>query len=73
MAKLHIATFEKVLKESKAGVRVSTEASKEMVEVMTGIAQELASEAAELAMHANRKTILKEDVKLAAKHFRKTP
>lgn len=72
MAKLHLATFEKVLKDSKPGIRVSLEASKEMVEVMTEVSKEIANEAAELAAHANRKTVLRNDVKLAAKRFRKS-
>lgn len=72
MGKLHLATFEKILKESRAGIRVSLESSKEMVEVVKEISEEIARDAAELATHAGRKTILREDVKLAAKRFRKS-
>jgi histone H3/H4 len=72
MAKLHLATFEKVLKESGSGIRVSLEASKEMVDSVTEISGEIARGAAELATHAGRKTILREDVKLAVKRFRKS-
>lgn len=71
MAKIPLATFEKVLKESRKGIRVSEEAAKEFVEIIGEIAKEIAADASELAVHANRKTILKSDIKLAAKRFRR--
>jgi len=71
MAKLHIATFEKVLKESKSGIRVSMEAAQEMVDVIGAVSSEIAKEAAEMATHAGRKTILKDDIVMAARKFRK--
>ncbi|MFH1294381.1 MAG: histone [Candidatus Aenigmatarchaeota archaeon] len=71
MAKLHLATFEKFLKDSKSGIGVSSDASSEMVEVMTELAEEISKESAELATHANRKTILRDDIKMAARRFRK--
>jgi len=70
MGKLHLATFEKILKDSKSGIRVSLEAAQEMVSVMGVISAEIAKEAAEMATHAGRKTILKEDIVMAARKFK---
>jgi len=67
MSKLPLAPFEKILKESRKGIRVSDSATKEFVFLMGEIAKDLAYECAELAEHANRKTILDSDVKLAGK------
>lgn len=70
MAKLPKAPFEKILKESAKNIRVSDAAATVMVDVMQELAKELASDAAELAQHANRKTILAGDIKLAHKRRR---
>ena len=67
MGKLPLAPFEKILKESRKGIRVSDTATKEFVFVINEIAKELAQDCAELAEHASRKTILEMDVKLAGK------
>ncbi len=62
---LPLAAIERVAR--KAGVeRISREALEELRNIVEEIAQELASEAAELAKHAKRKTIRAEDIKLAA-------
>jgi len=70
MAKLPKATFERILKESGKNIRVSDSAALEFIDVIGDIARELARDAAELARHANRKTILASDIKLAAKRRR---
>ena len=70
MAKLPLAPFEKILKESRKGIRVSEGATKEFVFLINEISKELAQDCAELAEHANRKTILGSDVKLAGKRMR---
>ncbi|MFQ5648240.1 MAG: histone [Candidatus Aenigmatarchaeota archaeon] len=70
MAKLPKATFEKILKEAGKNIRVSDGAALEFVEVVGDISRDLARDAAELARHANRKTILASDIKLAAKRRR---
>ena len=70
MAKIPLAPFEKILKESRKGIRVSDSASREFVFLINEIAKEVAQECAELAEHANRKTILDVDVKLAGKRKR---
>ncbi len=67
MAKIPLAPFEKVLKESKKNIRVSESAAREFVDMISEIAKEIAADAAELAEHANRRTILDSDIKLAGK------
>ena len=69
MAKLPIAPFEKILKESRKGVRVSESAAKEFVFLVHEISKEIAQDCAELAEHANRKTILDMDVKFSSIDF----
>lgn len=70
MAKLHFATFERILKESKKGVRVSDRATEEFIFVMDELSKQIAADAAELAEHANRKTILGQDIRLAYKKMK---
>jgi len=69
MAKIKLpkAPFEKILKDSAKNIRVSDSAAKTLTEIIDEIAREIASDSAELAKHAQRKTILREDVKLARK------
>ncbi len=67
---LPLATFEKILQASSKNIRVSDTATAEFVEVIEGIAKQLAADAAELARHANRKTIVAEDIALAYKKRR---
>ncbi len=69
MSNLPLATFEKILKASRQGIRVSDKATKEFIEAIDSIAKEIASEASTLAEHANRKTIMDSDVKLAVRKF----
>jgi histone H3/H4 len=68
--KLPLFPFEKMLKESDPTIRVSESAAKEFVLVIGEIAKEMAADSAELARHANRRTILADDVKLAARRRR---
>jgi histone H3/H4 len=70
MAKLPKFPFEKILKAADPNIRVSDKAAQEFVEVIGEHSRELAKDAAELARHANRKTILVSDIKLAAKRRR---
>ncbi|MBL7160516.1 MAG: NFYB/HAP3 family transcription factor subunit [Candidatus Aenigmarchaeota archaeon] len=70
MARLPKAPFEKILKDSAKDVRVSGSAARELSELMEEISKDIASDAAELARHASRKTILREDVRLASKRRR---
>lgn len=47
--------------------RVSAEASKEFAGIITEIAAEIAEQATKIATHSGRKTILENDIRLAAK------
>jgi histone H3/H4 len=67
MGKLPKAPFEKILKESAKNIRASDAAARILAEITEEISREIAADAAELAKHAKRKTILEEDVKLARK------
>lgn len=67
MAKLPIATFERILKESEKNIRVSNKAAIAFTEFIGDFSKELAREIAEIARHAGRKTILEGDVKIIVK------
>jgi histone H3/H4 len=69
MPKLPIATFEKILKENGAK-RVSFSAAEALAEVMGELAAEISKNAAVLADHAGRKTVVDRDVVLARKSLR---
>jgi len=59
------AAIERIIR--KAGVdRISAEAIDELQKTAEELALELARDAAEMAKHAKRKTITKEDIKLIA-------
>lgn len=58
--------FERIMKKAGAK-RVSDEALDEMAKVLEEKLTEVAREAALLAKHAGRKTILEEDVRIARK------
>lgn len=60
------------LLKKHGAARVSKEAADEFGKILTRIAEEISAEAAVLAEHSGRKTILGEDVELAAKRRRAT-
>ena len=60
--------FERILKKTGAK-RVSVEACKEFAEVMEDKILRIAEEAAKLAKHAGRKTVIAEDVRLARRRL----
>lgn len=62
---LPLAAIERIARKAGAE-RISAEAIKELQKVTEEIGLELAREAAIVARHAKRKTILKEDIKLVA-------
>ena len=67
MAKLlPLAAMDKLMKESGAN-RVSKKAAVALKEELEEIASELAEKAVKFSKHAGRRTVQKEDVKLAAK------
>ena len=67
MPKLHKATFEKILKEADKNIRVSDSSAEAMIEIIGTISGKIARDAAELAKHAGRKTVMGDDIKLACK------
>jgi len=66
MAKLPLAIMERLLKEAGAE-RVSQDAKEALAEVLEDYALGIGKDASLLSEHAGRKTVRKEDVKLAAK------
>lgn len=66
--KLPLAPLERILR--KAGARrVSKKAVKEFAMVLADYALDLSGEAAKLANHAGRKTIVESDVRMARKRL----
>ncbi len=61
-----LAAMEKIMKKAGAE-RVSDKSKLALKNVMEDIAEEIAIDAVKLAMHAGRKTIKSEDIKLAVK------
>jgi histone H3/H4 len=64
---LPLAAMEKILKKGSADIRVSEPAKEVLREYLEEKGIELAKVAAEFSVHAGRKTIKAEDVRLAAK------
>lgn len=65
----HFATLDRLAKEFGAR-RVSKEAIEEIDALLSNIFKELIEASDKLARHAKRKTILREDIKLAAKSMK---
>ena len=65
MTMLPLASVERIARKAGAK-RISSEAVKELEKCVDEIGLELALEAAQVARHAKRKTILKHDIKLVA-------
>lgn len=62
---LPLAAIERIVR--KAGIeRISANAVKEISKAVEEIGTDLALEAAQVARHAKRKTILREDIRLVA-------
>ncbi len=64
---LPLAPMEKLLKKGNSELRISDPAKEELRIYLEEKAAELAKIAADFALHAGRKTIKAEDVRLAAK------
>ena len=65
-----LATMYRLIKKSGAE-RVSDEAADELRKILEDIADRIALQAVDLSVHAGRKTIKSEDVRLAAKNVLK--
>ena len=65
-----LATMYRLIKKSGAE-RVSDEAADELRKILEDIADRIARQAVDLSVHAGRKTIKSEDVRLAAKNVLK--
>ncbi len=63
---LSLSPIERLMRKSGAE-RVSPDAVKYMSEVLEEVAQDISTQAASVAKHAGRKTILVEDIKLVTK------
>jgi histone H3/H4 len=68
MPELSCASMERILRNANA-LRVSAGAVETMVETMEIYGYLIAREAVQLAKHAGRKTVKKEDVKLVVKKW----
>ncbi|AIC15241.1 histone family protein [Nitrososphaera viennensis] len=62
-----LAAMYRIMKKSGAE-RVSDDAADELRKVLEEVAERIAKQAAELSMHAGRKTIKPEDIRLASKN-----
>lgn len=65
-----LSVMTRILKKSGAA-RVSAESAEELRRVMGDIAVRISKDATEMSLHAGRKTVRAEDVKMAAKRFAK--
>ena len=65
---LPLAAMERILKKGSADIRVSDPSKEELRILLEEYGDRLAKTAARFALHAGRKTIKAEDVKLASKN-----
>ncbi|HXV51114.1 MAG TPA: histone [Nitrosopumilaceae archaeon] len=69
-SELGLSAMYRILKKSGAE-RVSDESADELRRILEDVATNIAKSAVEMSVHAGRKTIKAEDIKLAAKPFAK--
>ncbi len=69
-SELGLSARYRILKKSGAQ-RVSDESAEELRRIIEEIAAAIAKNAVEMSIHAGRKTVRSEDVKLASKQFSK--
>jgi len=70
MSELPLAPLDRIFRKAGAK-RVSESATRALREILEELALEIAKEALILANHAKRKTVIREDVILAARHVMK--
>lgn len=68
MGELPLASVERIMRNAGAE-RVSVNAIITMADILEDICRDISKEAIELAHHAKRKTVKKEDVKLAGRRY----
>ncbi len=66
MAELPLAPLDRIMRKAGA-LRVSEAAKTALRDAIEDYAEKLSRRAAEIAKHAGRKTVLEDDIKLAAK------
>ena len=69
-SELGLSAMYRILKKSGAQ-RISDESADELRRIIEEIAETIAKNAVEMSIHAGRKTVRGEDVKLASKSFTK--
>ncbi len=69
MAELPLAAVDRIIRKA-GGARVSEEAAAALAEVLEEEGIKIAQQAAELARHANRKTVTAADIRLALKTYK---
>lgn len=67
---LGLATMYRIIKKSGAE-RVSDDAADELRKILENIAVRIAKQAVDLSIHAGRKTIMSDDIRLASKNVLK--
>ena len=67
---LGLATMYRVIKKSGAE-RVSDDAADELRKILEDVAEKIAKQAVDLSVHAGRKTVKSEDIRLASKNILK--
>jgi len=67
---LGLATMYRLIKKSGAE-RVSDDAADELQKILEDVAEKIAKQAVDLSVHAGRKTVKSEDIRLASKNILK--